>query len=171
VSSLEYTLLAASARGHVATTKLLIDRGADVNWRRDQDGINALLIACNGGHTEIVRLLIDRGGADINLADAPDGRTPFFVACQMGHYDIVELLMHKGAITDKVYDGVLPLEIAISKGHSAIAELLRPGIMEAMEVLIAAEGKVSALSAEHLAALAPVFANFKQAKEAAPGKT
>ena len=163
MSSLEYTLLAASARGHVATTKLLIDRGADVNWRRDQDGINALLIACNGGHTEIVRLLIDRGGADINLADAPDGRTPFFVACQKGHYDIVELLMHKGAITDKVYGGVLPLEVAISKGHRAVAELLRPGIMEAMEVLMATEGNFSMLSAEHLTVLAPLTAKAKEA--------
>ena len=161
-------LLAASIKGHWAMAKILIDRGADVNRRRDQDGITALLMACNEGHTEIVRLLIDRGGADINLA-APDGRTPFFVACQTGLYDIVELLMHKGAITDKTYDGMLPLEIAITRGHDAIAELVRPGIMEALRALEAAKGKSSTISAEHRVALAPIRANahFRRAQEAA----
>jgi len=155
-------LLIASIRGHLSTVKLLIDRGADVNWSRD--GITALLMACHCGHTDVVRLLIDRGGADINLA-APDGRTPFFVACQTGLYDIVELLMHKGAITDKLHNGVLPLEVAISEGHDAIAELLRPGIMKAVEALKTAKGPLStALSAEHLAILAPITANFKRAK-------
>ena len=63
---------------------------------------------------------------------------------------------------------MLPLEIAISKGHSAIAELLRPGIMEAMEVLMAAEGKFSTLSAEHLSVLAPLTcAAAAKAREAA----
>ena len=159
-------LLVASSRGHLAMAKILIDRGADVNYRRDQDGLTALLMACSQGHTEIVRLLIDRGGADINVA-APDGRTPFFVACQTGHYDVVELLMHKGAIMDKDRGGVLPLEYAISKGHIAIAELLRPGIMEAVEALKAAKGEISTLSAEQLAALAPIRANFKRVQEAA----
>ena len=156
-------LLAASIKGHLSTVKILIDRGADVNWSQDPDGITALLMACHCGHTDVVRLLIDRGGADINLA-APDGRTPLFVACHAGHYDIVELLMHKGAITDKVHNGVLPLEVAISKDHGAIAELLRPGIMEAFRALKATEGNFSTLSAEHRAVLAPLTANFKQAQ-------
>jgi ankyrin repeat protein len=88
------------------------------------------------------------------------------MACQTDHYDIVELLMHKGAITDKTYEGMLPLEYAISKGHIAIAELLRPGIMEALK---ATKGKSSTISAQHLAALAPIRANarFRQAQEAA----
>ena len=74
--------------------------------------------------------------------------------------------MHKGTITDKTYEGMLPLEYAISKGHIAIAELLRPGIMEALK---ATKGKSSTISAQHLAALAPIRANarFRQAQEAA----
>ena len=146
--------------------KILIDRGADVNYRRDQDGITALLMACHCGHTDVVRLLIDRGGADINLA-APDGRTPFFMACQTGRYDIVELLMHKGAITDKDHNGMLPLEVAIGQGHSATAELLRPGIMEALRAM-EASGSLSTLSAEHLAVLAPIRANFRRQEAARP---
>ena len=164
----------ASSCGHLATVKLLIDRGADVNRTYD-DGATALHLACQEGHTEVAGLLIDRG-ADINAA-LPDGRTAFFVACQNNRYDIVELLMRKGAITDKAAEGgLLPLEIAIANGHDAIVELLRPGLLGALEVLLeragddkqllsehlARSGDDSQLSAEHAAALAPIRARFAE---------
>jgi hypothetical protein len=165
----------ASSGGFLAIVRLLLDRGADVN-RTFEDGATALHLACQDGHTEVVGLLIDRG-ADINAA-LPDGRTAFFVACDCNHYDIVELLMRKGAITDKATTerGILPLGVAISNGHVAIAELIRPGIMGAIEVLakrsgndgqllierVARSGDDSQLSAEHAAALAPLRAHFAE---------
>ena len=33
---------------------------------RLQDGTSPLLAACEGGHTETAKLLIDKGGADVN---------------------------------------------------------------------------------------------------------
>ena len=160
-------LLVASVNGHPVIAKLLIDRGADVNWAEDRKKkLTALILACHKGHTDVVRVLIDRGGADINAVGS-DGRTPFFVACSAGHYDVVELLMKKGAITDTEFEGsTLPLESAITQGHIAVAELLRPGIMEALRALKAAEGKFSTLSAEHLAALAPIIAAGRAAAKA-----
>ena len=164
-------LFVASVKGYPVIAKLLIDRGADVNWAKDEKNITALVMACHNGHTEVVRVLIDRGGANINAVGS-NGRTPFFVACAAGCYDVVELLMKKGAITDTECDGRLPLEIAIGKGHRAVAELLRPGIMEAVEAVTAPQGtgvgvKLSELSAEHVVALAPLTAAAAKAKEAA----
>ena len=68
--------------------------------------------------------------------------------------------------------GMIPLEIAIGNAHSAIAELLRPGIVAAWQVVyersgnniqklaehLERSGDDSQLSPEHAAALAPLRA-------------
>ena len=125
-------LFIACAKKHLAMVKVLVDRGADMTWRRD-NGTTALTFACGEGYTEVARLLIDRG-ADINEA-LPDGRTCIHLACQCNHPDIVQLLITRGAVVDSdaLFAGhnTTPLEIAISSGHFASAELVRPGITEA----------------------------------------
>jgi ankyrin repeat protein len=72
----------ASIEGHTEVVKILVDHGADVNacmllccfpvtsiltWMIDNrnNGRTALLLASQGGRTEIVEILIDRN-ADIN---------------------------------------------------------------------------------------------------------
>jgi hypothetical protein len=53
-------LYAASARGHEAIVKLLLDKGAEVNAQGGQYG-NALQAASARGHEAIVKLLLDKG--------------------------------------------------------------------------------------------------------------
>ena len=67
----------ASFREHKELIELLIDNGANVNARNDDDwilgGASPLFSPAQQGHTEIVELLIKRG-ADINLTNK-SGRT------------------------------------------------------------------------------------------------
>ena len=54
-----------------------------------------LIIACEKGHVDAARLLLDKG-AEVNRA-TEDGRTPLLVACLQGHVDAVRLLLDNGA--------------------------------------------------------------------------
>jgi len=67
----------------------LIMAGADRD-SKDNNGSTALMWAADNGHTEIVRLLIDKG-ADINTENNY-GYTALMEAAGAGHTEIVELL-------------------------------------------------------------------------------
>ena len=157
-------LFIASAKNHLAVVKLLLNRGADMSWRR-YDGMTALIFACRNGRTELARLLIDRG-ADMNEA-LPDGRTCIYHACASNHHDIVQLLITRGAVVDfeALCGGysVTPLELALSRGHFASAELLRPGITEAHEafMLMVARNDAYLVSDEQEIILAPILSRAR----------
>jgi ankyrin repeat protein len=76
----ETALLAASGYGWIdgysqgrsneerlATMRLLVERGADVNWACDH-GITPLMVAANFGDTEMIQYLVDKG-ADLSAHD------------------------------------------------------------------------------------------------------
>ena len=51
------------------------------------------MIACSGGHTDIVELFLDRSYRNIELDTlANDGRTAKQLACHNGHRDVHDLL-------------------------------------------------------------------------------
>ena len=56
-----------------------------------------MILACRGGHLEIVRCLVELGGAAVNLARAECGKTPMMLAARKGHLSIVRLLLQRGA--------------------------------------------------------------------------
>eukprot|EP00919_Chromeraceae_sp_WS-2016_P035372 GHVR01083798.1.p1 GENE.GHVR01083798.1~~GHVR01083798.1.p1 ORF type:complete len:108 (-),score=7.71 GHVR01083798.1:148-471(-) len=58
-----------------------------------QHGTTPLIRASEGGHTDIARLLIDKG-ADVNSED--NNGTPLICASKGGHTDIARLLIDKG---------------------------------------------------------------------------
>jgi len=77
-----YTPLMFAARiGDIATTKLLIDRGVEINDTHLEEG-TALVIASAGGHEDLAILLLDRG-ADPNLSDI-NGITPLHYTMREG---------------------------------------------------------------------------------------
>ena len=71
-----------------------------------------LWIACQNGHVDVARLLLDKG-ADVNRANK-NGWTPLSIACSKGHVDAVRLLLDKkGAEVDRAgEDDKTPLWIA-----------------------------------------------------------
>ena len=73
---------------------LLLEAGATVDLA-DGQGLTALHVAAGEGHADVVRLLLDEGGATINAADQrKDGRE---IAQQNGHREVAKLLAARNA--------------------------------------------------------------------------
>ena len=71
--------------------KLLLDHIADVNASRHTDGATPLYIAARSGHTEVVKLLLDKN-ADTSKSAKPGGK-PIDAARRNCYLDIVKLLL------------------------------------------------------------------------------
>ena len=110
------------------TIKILLDNGADVNFK-DKIDYTPLIYAITEAdeidveRLEIIRLLIERG-ADVNARDK-DGDTVLLLAVYDNKIDAVKLLLEKGA---DVYigneRGKTVLMIATEKGYLDIIKLL-----------------------------------------------
>ena len=82
-----------------------------------------LHIACENGHLDIVRQLIDFG-ADVNQISDEKG-TPLCVACMEGHADIAQFLISKGALVhDPALGNSSPISLACKSGKSEVMEFL-----------------------------------------------
>ena len=64
--------------------------------RANEDGVTPLFVACQQGHVDVARLLLDNG-AEVDR----NGATPLFVACQNGHVDAARLLLEHGWTRDE----------------------------------------------------------------------
>jgi hypothetical protein len=78
----------------VNVTRLLLDRGADINTR-DNAGQTPLHTATDVGMIEVIRVLLERG-ANVGAEDN-QGRTPFSLAKRKGYDEIMKLLSEHGA--------------------------------------------------------------------------
>jgi len=112
---------AAARKGDAAAVKAFLDKGVDAN-AKTRYGATALSYACDKGHVEVVKLLIERG-ADLNVRDTFYGEVPLGWALSRGHAEIVKLLLDKGAsgieraLTSGVQDGNVDIvKIALAKG-------------------------------------------------------
>lgn len=115
--------------------RLLLDRGANVNARRDtpeHPTPTALLCALKAGHAQAARLLIEHG-ADVESRSATGvaegetetGRTALMWAAEAGMLDIARLLIDKGAQVDARADGNANALIDATRGgHLPLIELL-----------------------------------------------
>ena len=82
------------------------------------------MIACEKGHEEVVRVLVEEGGADVNKADK-NGKTPCYIAAQKGHVDVIRLLVDLVADIDKPNKyGWTPCHIAALNGHVDVIRML-----------------------------------------------
>lgn len=116
-------------RGHVESTRLLVDAGAQVKTR------SALPLAAAEGYLEVVKYLLDVG-ADID--EIPDNEEIYYfdehnnvknalcAAAENGRAEVVRFLLERGAdkgITDK--HGKTPLQLAEIKCYEDCIELLK----------------------------------------------
>jgi ankyrin repeat protein len=86
-------LLFAARQGDVASGKLLVDHGANVNDAAPS-GTSVLLVAAHSGHAEFAKFLLDKG-ADPNAMSA--GYAPLHIATQRGDLELVNALLAHGA--------------------------------------------------------------------------
>jgi ankyrin repeat protein len=89
-------LLLATARGHPAVVRLLLQNGANPNTLDIHRGQSALSLATARGHGVVVSYLL-RHGADPDSRDLYTQCTPLHHAIQNGYITLVELLLDHGA--------------------------------------------------------------------------
>jgi len=111
--------------GHKAAVQVLLSRGAEVDQTDKSRFANtALDAAVAGGHTEVVKVLLDHH-ASVNVRSA-GGTTPLQKAAQNGNLEVCKLLLEKGAdLAARDDAGKTPLAYAIEGKHEAVALLLR----------------------------------------------
>jgi hypothetical protein len=140
-------LLPALAHGEFGAVKALLRRGATLNLpvaaatgrteeahsllpqASSEERHTALALACQHGHLEAVRLLLDAGEDPnrYNPVGCHSHSTPLHQAAYAGHLQVVQLLVQQGARLDTrdiLFDG-RPLEWAEYGGKAEIAACLR----------------------------------------------
>jgi uncharacterized protein len=125
-------LTKAAYKGNADEVEQLLKNGVNPNQR--QMGITALMTACNRGHVDVVRILLDKG-ADVNAKDW-EGWTALMAASAGAAHDnnqnkeercleIVKLLMDRGAnVNQKGRRLQTALKDADDAGHKRVKELL-----------------------------------------------
>ena len=114
---------------HDASTMLNLQCGDD------GCGDTPLMKASWKGHAAIVKILLsdrpshgiedlDSPGADCNISNR-DGATALHFAADQGYLEIIEMLLNAGAVPAADKKNLQPQDVAASKGHSAIVELLQ----------------------------------------------
>ncbi|KAI1205011.1 uncharacterized protein F4807DRAFT_444749 [Annulohypoxylon truncatum] len=93
-NSYDQTLSWAAANGHEAVVKLLLEKGADIEFK-DCLGQTPLSWAAEKGREAVVKLLLEKG-ADIESKDN-SGKTPLSWAAKFDNEAVVKLLLEKGA--------------------------------------------------------------------------
>jgi ankyrin repeat protein len=93
--------------------KLLIEHGAEVNWR---DGNNSALTAlhffASNGNAKVAELLIDHG-AEVDVKNGR-GQTPLHLAAQEGRLNTVKLLISRGAdVNAKSKENKTPFDYSV----------------------------------------------------------
>ncbi|KAK6433559.1 hypothetical protein LTR95_010262 [Oleoguttula sp. CCFEE 5521] len=114
-------LYVASEENHLDIVSILLDRGADINWR-DRHQRTALFAATAADLPEIVQILLDRG-ADAYAREASD-ISVLWVASHLGHYKVVERLVKHDAHVQHTSQDQDALHIASQIGFASIVALL-----------------------------------------------
>jgi len=151
-------LIDAARSGDRARVMSLLSSGASVN-AATKYGVSALGFAAEGGHFEIVRLLVE-GGADVNVVDSFYGSRPVDFALRGGHLDIaLYLLEHKAQGASAV------LNRAIRDRHLAgVKTALATGQIDGAALATANTAAARSGNAE-------IAALVKAAADATPAKT
>ncbi|CAC5410650.1 unnamed protein product [Mytilus coruscus] len=111
----------ACKEGHIKV-KLLIDAGMNLNDTTNT-GSTPLYKACQGGHYDTVKFLLDLNGQTLNsrvdtTIKHEKGRSALHVACKEGHIEVVKLLIDAGMnLNDTTNTGSTPLYKACQGGH------------------------------------------------------
>jgi hypothetical protein len=123
VSDKNAQLIIAAKDGDLPAVQNLLTNDALVNAKNY--GATALWMAAEEGHTEIVRLLLERG-ADANTKEDISGFTALMSASVNGHTEIVALLLEKGADLNAkaTSNGTTALIMAAEEGHMEVVKLL-----------------------------------------------
>jgi len=91
-------LLDRSLAGDVDAVKRLIEQSVDLNRTSGPDQVTALHLACENGHSDLAKYLVENG-ANPNAVNSLN-QTALWFACDNGHAELARYLMANGASTD-----------------------------------------------------------------------
>jgi len=169
-------LWAAAKAGDLVAVAKELDAGVDVNAATAYQ-TTALSFASDRGHTDVVRLLLERG-ANPNVKDSFYGMSPLTGAQMRKRYELVTLLLEKGAegarqlLLDGVAQGDKALVEAVLKAGTVDADALASATLQAtgtepselLELLARANAparEFPKLTAEELASFAGRYSESK----------
>lgn len=113
----------AAREGDAGKVDEMLAAGSDVNERLEQGGWQPIHAAAQGGHDEVIRLLLEYE-AEVNSA-AEEGWTALHWAAHAGHTVVIGALADGGAKLDKPNDeGWTALHICAHAGHGDAVEKL-----------------------------------------------
>ena len=102
--------------------ELLIQLGMPIDARSDE-GVSTLMLVAQGRPVDKAKYLLSNG-ADVNAVDNR-GYSALHRCSEIGDMDMVKLLLSCGADISISVDNNTALSFAKTRGHTAIAELLR----------------------------------------------
>ena len=119
-----------TVEGHIESTKLLLESGADVNCQ-SKNKTTPLHYASKLGDTKIVGMLI-QNGANVNVENHKRF-TPLHFSSAYGQSDIVKMLLdYNICLTVKNNYGKTALDIAKEKNHKKIYRMIYEKMIELM---------------------------------------
>ena len=117
-------LIYAAQKGLNDNIKILLNNGADVNYRNPATGLSSIAAAAAEGNSNTIRLLVRTGNADVNISDL-SGRTPIFYAVEQNQEDALRTLFSLGADPNaQDHTGVTALMRASAKGRQNCVDIL-----------------------------------------------
>lgn len=116
-------LTATLANGHYESAKLVLNAGADVNAKGEDDRL-PLLIAVDDEHSnlDMVEMILEKG-AKVGVTDE-DGRTPLAIAVENGNSAVAKMILQRGANPNDCSSGTPVLAQAARDGNVDIVALL-----------------------------------------------
>jgi ankyrin repeat protein len=119
----------ASAYGNESTITTLLERGADLSIKGEDDQSSPLAKAVSKGFTSVVTMLV-KAGCDPNAQlynpydDTPGNRTMLILAIHGGHVNTAAELIALGAKVNAPHQILSPLVAACAHGNTAMVDLL-----------------------------------------------
>lgn len=124
-------LMWAAAHGHTKAMRILIDAGADINFKAGFFGGNPLLIAARYGHADAIKMILE-SGAEVDAASGWH-QTALQEAASNSHVSTLKALINAGA----------DVNLSKSGSETAIFDAARTGTPETIRILLEAGSEIN----------------------------
>jgi ankyrin repeat protein len=118
-------LMIAASDNNLEVVQILVEGGADINFKNKEVGKTALMYASSHGHYDVAKFLVSQKRLLIDAKDK-EGKTALMYAAQRGRRDVVTLLVEsKANVNARTNTDDSALSIALKTGKTEIIALLK----------------------------------------------